>query len=161
MRRIIVGLAVVLGAAVVVLAQGRANRQIDACTAREAAVTISVIGEDSFFQDYVALVKRFGEDNLDTIYKQTLREAVDIRSRYYVDVYPNLPDCAGALRLHNAFVSSLDEITILNASLALIKEDANAYALLATESDAAIARFQDTFETTGEIAQELIAVAGE
>lgn len=161
MRRIIVGIAVVLCAVVVVFAQGRANREIDACTAREAAVAVSVIGEDSFFQDYVALVQRFGADSIDAIYKQTLREAVDLRSRYYADVQPDLPDCAGALRLHNALIASLDEITILNASLALLKEDTNAYALLVTDSDAAIARFQAMFEATGEIAQELVALAGE
>lgn len=154
-------LAIVSG---VLLAQSIApNDAIDECSKAQAIAAIIAIDDDDFIQDYGDLYGLMdGGDAAKTpaVAQATLRTVVEMRERYYADIQPAMPDCAGSVRAQLAFSDALAELTFMMSSVNLINEAGTEYDYFADMTGAIGTRYGAATQRLLDSLQELQALSG-
>lgn len=143
MRRSIVGIAVALCLAVVILAQGEANDAIDSCTQPQARDALAVLHADDYLTDFATFVSDAASPAASGVDFNGLWDRLIVfRNRYYADVKPELPDCALALRLQLSLESLLSDYQYTTSVLELVPLDAS---------------YRATFDNLREVNERIIA----
>jgi hypothetical protein len=99
MRRIIVGIAVVLCAVAVVFAQSDGNRQIEGCSPDDAKDALASLYRADYATDFAAFVTDSVSTDSDADFNELWDRVIVLRNRYYADIQPHMPNCALSARI--------------------------------------------------------------
>lgn len=107
----------------------KSNDAIEACSKSQAVVAVVAISQDDFISDYgdlyaLILAGEWSEGDSD---EEALRSVVDMRQRYYADIQPAMPDCAGSLRAQLSFSDAFSEAVLILGAVNLINLPGDEY----------------------------------
>lgn len=123
MRRIIVGIAVVLCAVFVVLAQSDGNRQIEGCSPDDAKDALASFYRADYATDFAAFVTDSVSTDSNADFNDLWDRVIVLRNRYYADIQPYMPDCALSVRLQRLLENLLADYQYTTSVLELVPLD--------------------------------------
>lgn len=145
----------------VLLAQS--NEPIEECSKSLAIVAVVAISTDDFISDYGDLFALINEGNAmktPSVAQATLQTVVELRERYYADVQPAMPDCAGSLRAQLAFSDSFSELTMMLAAGNLLNAPGDDYDYFGELAETIGTRFAEATQDLLKALQELQELSG-
>lgn len=127
MRRIIVGITVVMCAAAVVFAQGNANRAIEECTPSEARAALLALTTKDFLDEYSKFYTDFMDGEGEVEHTDFWESIVSVRNLYNADVKDDMPNCALSMRLQLSLERVLSDTMHLATLVELLSLDQSGY----------------------------------
>jgi hypothetical protein len=148
-RFLLLPLCVLVIVSGVLLAQSvRVNRAIPACDSDQAQQMVRLLDRGGAAEAYSTLLVHAAEGDIQDNLGALVEEAIALRQLVYDNVLPDVPTCAGAMRVADSFRRVVDDATL---ALALATFDTGAEAVNSYSAMLATGLSDNTTEATAQL----------